>query len=159
MSVTEAEAIKDEGRSMVAALRRPLIALVLGLMPSVVFVGVSNTVTVNGELLRDDRLNILGIVLAIAGLALAVTSLRPPGAFGALRKALAIVALLVCGVQLAASAGLVSPRQLVASLLPAMIFSKPISLLSNSSGVASRFFTRSFAALPAGSLIASGANL
>jgi hypothetical protein len=57
----------------------------------------------------------LSDLLALAGLALAVTSLRPPGAS---RKALAIAARLVCGVQLAASAGLVSPRRFVASLMP-----------------------------------------
>jgi hypothetical protein len=103
---------------MFAALRRPLVALILGFVPFLLFAGLSNSLTVNGALVRDDRFNVLGIVLAIAGLALAATSLRSPGAFGALRKAIAIAALLVCCIQFAASAGLISPGQFISSLMP-----------------------------------------
>jgi hypothetical protein len=103
---------------MFVALRRPLIALILGLLPFLLFVGVSNTVKVNGVVARDDNFNLLGIVLAIAGLSLAVSSLRSRGAFGAARKAAAVVALVACGVQIVASIGLISPRHLIASLIP-----------------------------------------
>jgi hypothetical protein len=103
---------------MFAALRRPLIALILGLAPLVLFAGISNTVTVNGDVVRDDNFNALGILLAIIGLGLAISALRSTGAFATLRKAVAIGALIVCGVQLAASAGLVSPQRLLAFLMP-----------------------------------------
>lgn len=103
---------------MFSAIRRPLLAIILGLLPLVLFMGVSNTVRVNGELVRDDQLNILGLVLAGAGLWIAMGSLRPGSPHLALRRLTAIMAVLICGAQLAASAGLFSPQRLVASLMP-----------------------------------------
>lgn len=103
---------------MFAAIRRPLLAIVLGLLPFVVFVGTSNTARVNGELVRDEQLNILGLLLAAAGLWMAVASLRAGSQPATLRRVAAVAAILVCSVQLAASAGLFSPHRLIASLRP-----------------------------------------
>lgn len=103
---------------MLAAIRRPLLAIILGLLPFVLFLGTSSTVRVNGQLVRDDQLNILGLVLAAAGLWMAIASLRPSSPPAMLRRLAAVAAILVCGVQLAASAGLFSPQRLIASLRP-----------------------------------------
>jgi hypothetical protein len=55
---------------------RPLVAVVLGALLFVVFVGTSQATVVKGQPEPDSRLNILGLVLAVAGIAVAVGTLR-----------------------------------------------------------------------------------
>ena len=89
-------------------MRTGLIASVLGLLPFVMFVGASNTTTINGEVVQESHLNILGLVLSAIGLAMAVRGLRstPQAQRSAPGLALAVVAIVICIVQIGASAGL-----------------------------------------------------
>lgn len=112
---------------MFAAIRRPLVALMLGLLPFVLFAGLKNTARVNGVVVQDDQLNIIGLVLAFTGIVLAVTSMRSRSAFDGLRRSIAAVAVLVCLVQIPISAGLFSPPRFLASMrpgadLPALVY-------------------------------------
>lgn len=83
---------------------KPLIALILGLLPFFLFIGSTSTVVVNGETVSDSRFNLGGIVLALIGIALAVAVIREKGAGQMARKLLAALAVLVCVLQLASSA-------------------------------------------------------
>lgn len=85
----------------------PLIALLLGVLPFFLFLGATNTTTLNGEVIADDRFNLLGLVMAIVGLVLVYRVLRPSAPNDGARKGLAAVAGLICAVQLANSADLV----------------------------------------------------
>ena len=58
-------------------LALPLIAIVLGLLPFVLFVGSTNTVDVNGARVREESFNLLGLILAVLGIVLAMQSIRP----------------------------------------------------------------------------------
>lgn len=84
--------------------RNAIIALVLGLIGFVLFVGAENTVTENGVVTSHSRLNFAGIILAVIGLIMAIRVLLRRPAAGALL--LAILALVVCVVQLAHSTGI-----------------------------------------------------
>ncbi|NED98034.1 hypothetical protein G1H11_22300 [Phytoactinopolyspora alkaliphila] len=86
---------------------RPVVAAALGLLPFVLFAGASSTTTVNGEVVQDSRFNMLGLVLAIAGLVMAWRALVARGGQRRLRSALASVAGVICLVQLPHSAGLI----------------------------------------------------
>jgi hypothetical protein len=55
---------------------RPLVAAVLGVLPFVVFAGTSQTTVVNGLTVHDSALNLLGLGLAVVGIAVAVATLR-----------------------------------------------------------------------------------
>lgn len=94
---------------MFSQLRTPLIAILLGALPFFIFLGTSQTVTINGVTVRDDQFNLLGIILAVIGLWLAFTVLRPSAPKDVTRKILAVIAVLLCLLQLAASIGLVRP--------------------------------------------------
>lgn len=94
---------------MFSRFKTPLIAILLGVLPFFVFLGSSQTVTINGDVVRDDQFNLFGVVLAVIGLWLAFTVLRPSAPRDMARKALAVVAMLLCLVQLAASFGLIRP--------------------------------------------------
>ena len=101
------------------------MALALGVVPFFLFVGTSQTVTVNGSVVRDEQINFLGAVLAIVGfgLALRVLLLRTPKA---LVSALAAgLALPVCLLQLATSFDLVRPADWLNpdSDLPPLLYS------------------------------------
>lgn len=92
-------------------LRRPLIALLLGLLPFWVFMGSVQQTAVNGKLVQDSSFNILGILLAGIGLAMAIKMLRKDGSYGEYerwlpRTLLTIVAALVCLFQIGLAAGL-----------------------------------------------------
>lgn len=98
---------------MLKALRAPLVALLLGLVPFMVFVGASNTVRVNGKVVQDDQFNILGLVLAAIGLVLALrfmVATTPRSRAGIVVSALAMAA---CTAQIGASLGLYSPGRLI----------------------------------------------
>ncbi|WP_395678705.1 hypothetical protein [Inquilinus sp.] len=93
-------------------LRAPLIAILLGLLPFWLFVGMSQTTKINGEVVQDSSLNVLGIVLAVIGIVIAFKMLRDDGSFGQpprwwARTVLAIVAILLGLFQGVYSLGLV----------------------------------------------------
>ena len=92
-------------------LRRPLIALILGVLPFWVFLGSVQQTSVNGKLVQDSSFNTLGILLAVIGLVMAAKMLRKDGSYGEYerwlpRTALTGVAALVCLFQIGQSAGL-----------------------------------------------------
>lgn len=95
--------------SPLRGLKTPIIALALGLLPFFLFVGSSQTVTVNGTVVRDEQFNFLGAILAFAGLVLAGRTFLSRGHEALASKAVAGLAALVCLVQLAASFDLVRP--------------------------------------------------
>lgn len=96
---------------MFSRFKTPLIAIVLGVVPFFIFLGSSQTMTVNGVTVRDEQFNLLGIALAIIGLWLALTVLRPSAPRDFPRKILAAVAVLLCLLQLATSFGFVRPLE------------------------------------------------
>ncbi len=92
-------------------LRQPLIAMLLGILPLWLFVGMSQTTTVNGQVVQDSSLNLLGVILAIAGLVMVFKMLRDDRSYGRQprwwpRTILAILAGLVCALQVVQSLGL-----------------------------------------------------
>ena len=60
-------------------LRRPIAALVLGIVPTWVFVGTSETRSVDGEVVAHSRLNYLGVVLGTLALLMAAEALWKDG--------------------------------------------------------------------------------
>jgi hypothetical protein len=89
--------------------KTPLIAILLAVLPYFIFLGSSQTVAVNGVTIRDDQFNLLGVVLAIVGLWLVFAVLRPSAPSDRARKIVAIIAGLLCALQLVASLGVVRP--------------------------------------------------
>lgn len=92
-------------------LRRPLFALLLGMLPFWLFLGTTQQASVNGIKVQDSSFNILGLVLAIAGLVMAVKMLKNDGSYGEpsrwwARSVLCIAAALLCVFQIGQSAGL-----------------------------------------------------
>jgi hypothetical protein len=81
--------------------RTPIIAALLAIIPFFMFFGAANTLTVNGELVSDSRLNLLGVGMALAGIVLVFGVVRPSAPKDAARKGLAALAGLLCMVQLA----------------------------------------------------------
>lgn len=86
---------------------KPLIALALAAIPFFVLVGTTSTVTVNGEVVSDNRFNFGGLVMAFIGLAIVFGVLRPSAPRDPARKGVAMVAGLLCLVQVANSTDLV----------------------------------------------------
>ncbi len=82
---------------------RPLIVLVLAIVPFFLFLGTSETVRVNGELVSDNRFNLGGLVMAVIGLVMVFGMLRPSAPNDGPRKALAALGGVLCLVQLANS--------------------------------------------------------
>lgn len=82
---------------------KPLIALALAVIPFFLFIGSTDMVTVNGEVVADNRLNLGGLVMAVAGLILVFRVLKPSAPKDAARKGIAVVAGLLCLVQIANS--------------------------------------------------------
>lgn len=87
-------------------LAKPFFALILGIVPFFLFIGTTSITTSNGEIIAESRLNFGGILLALigAGLAWSVLSERRPGPAG--RKPLAVLAALICALQLVSASGL-----------------------------------------------------
>lgn len=81
----------------------PLIAISLALVPFFLFIGSTDTVTINGEVVSDNRFNLGGLVMAIAGLGMVFGILRPSAPKDAARKGVAVIAALLCLVQIASS--------------------------------------------------------
>ena len=101
---------------MLRQLKLPLVALALGVVPFFLFLGISQTLTVNGAVVHDDQLNIGGLVLAGVGFMLALRSVRPVRQRA--RATLAVLAAVVCAVQLSVSAGVVPRYSLIDWLVP-----------------------------------------
>lgn len=80
---------------------KPLIALALAIIPFFVFLGTTDMVTVNGEVVSDNRFNLVGLVMAIAGLVIVWGIVKPSAPKDAARKSVAVLAGLLCCVQIA----------------------------------------------------------
>ncbi|MBP0581841.1 hypothetical protein J8I29_21105 [Labrys sp. LIt4] len=63
-------------------LKRPLVAILLGVLPFWLFLGASERRKVNGEVVFESDLNLLGVGMAIIALGLAFTMLRRDGSPG-----------------------------------------------------------------------------
>ena len=92
-------------------LRRPLFALLLAMLPFWLFLGTTQQASVNGIKVQDSSFNILGLILAIAGLVMAVKMLKNDGSYGEpsrwwARSVLCVVAALLSVFQIGQSAGL-----------------------------------------------------
>jgi hypothetical protein len=105
----------SEGTDPARDVWAPLGVVALGLLPFVVFVGTTSTTTVDGEVVRHEELNVAGLVMAIAGLALAFRVVRGPGRNRTVRSVIAGVGALLCIVQVPLSVGLLSDDDPVAS--------------------------------------------
>lgn len=105
-------------------LREPAIALVLGgIAPFWLFLGLHHKVTANDRVVEDYSLNILGLVLAIAGIVMVFRMLRRDGSYGRPprwwpRTILSLLAGLACLFQVAQSVGIyqVDPMDYVRDL-------------------------------------------
>ncbi|MCZ0734905.1 hypothetical protein [Phreatobacter sp. AB_2022a] len=92
-------------------LKDPAIALVLGIAPFWLFLGFHHQVTANDRVVEDYSLNILGLVLAIAGIVMVFRMLRRDGSYGRPprwwpRTALSLLAGCACLFQVAQSLGI-----------------------------------------------------
>lgn len=79
---------------------KPLVALSLAIIPFFIFIGSTDTVTINGELVSDNRFNLGGLIMAGIGLAMVFAVLRPWARTTVKAKAIAAVAGLLCLVQI-----------------------------------------------------------
>lgn len=86
---------------------KPLVALALAIIPFFLFLGTTNMVTANGQVIRDDRFNLGGISMAVIGLGLVIGILRQSAPKDSTRKAIAALAGVLCLVQVANSADLI----------------------------------------------------
>lgn len=69
-------------RTTLAAFRptpKEIGALVCAALPFAVFVGSTNRVVVNGQVVRDESFNLLGVILALVALGLALSAWRALG--------------------------------------------------------------------------------
>lgn len=82
---------------------KPLIALALAIIPFFLFLGTTDMVTVNGEVVSDNRFNLGGLVMAVIGIGIVFGVLRSRTPKDPPRKVLAVVAGLLCCVQIANS--------------------------------------------------------
>ena len=88
-----------------------IIAAALGILPYFLFLGSSSTTRINGEVVRDEQFNLLGVILAAIGISIAIKVLRTSVPGDPLRAGLAVVAALICVLQLAASFDMVRPLE------------------------------------------------
>lgn len=86
---------------------KPLIVLALAIIPFFLFLGTTNQLTVNGEVVSDDRFNLGGLIMAVIGLCMVFAILRPSAPKDAARKGLAALAGILCLVQIANSVDLI----------------------------------------------------
>jgi ABC-type branched-subunit amino acid transport system permease subunit len=77
---------------------KPLIALALAIVPFFLFLGTTDMVTVNGEVVSDNRFNLGGLVMAVIGIGIVFGVLRSGAPTDLARKVLAVVAGLLVGV-------------------------------------------------------------
>ncbi|MFN3500647.1 MAG: hypothetical protein ACK4ZJ_00155 [Allorhizobium sp.] len=86
---------------------KPLIVLALAIIPFFLFLGMTNQLTVNGEVVSDNRFNLGGLIMAVIGLCMVFAILRPSAPRDAARKVLAALAGILCLVQIANSVDLI----------------------------------------------------
>ncbi|TBV06738.1 hypothetical protein [Phytopseudomonas dryadis] len=84
-------------------LKKPLIAIILAIIPFFVFLGSQDTVRVNGVVTADNRFNILGVVLGLVAVGMALSILKPSASGSVARKALGALAGLLGVVQVVAA--------------------------------------------------------
>lgn len=82
---------------------KPLIVFALAIVPFFLFLGTTESVRINGELVSDNRFNLGGLIMALIGLGMVFSMLRPSAPKDGQRKALAAVAGVLCLVQVANS--------------------------------------------------------
>lgn len=83
----------------------PLVALALACAGFVLFGGSRSTVRENGVVTSESSLNVLGIILAVAAIALAVKHLRMRGGAANVRRPLCAFAIVVAVFQIVYSLG------------------------------------------------------
>jgi|GEM_PF-2986087 len=83
----------------------PLVGVVLAVVPFWVFGGTTSRTTVNGEVVTEAAVNLLGLVLAAAAVVIGVKRLRQRGGAVAVRRTLAAVAIVAGLVQVPFSLG------------------------------------------------------
>lgn len=101
---------------MLTTLRKPLLALFLGVLPYVAFVGATSSTRINGRLVQQDEVNLFGLALAAAGLVVVWRYMRTPTGRSSVANVVAVVSVIACLVQIPVSAGVVSPVRLIAGL-------------------------------------------
>lgn len=100
VGVTQQTAQLDQRNDIVM----PVVAIALALAGFILFGGSRSTKTVNGVVVEDSSLNLLGIVLAVAGIVMAVKHIRLTGGNANVRRALCGFAILVAIFQILYSA-------------------------------------------------------
>lgn len=88
-------------------LKKPILAIILAIIPFFVFFGSQKTVKINDALTSDSRFNILGVILGMIAIGMAISVLRTSGSGGAMCKGLGAVAGLLGAVQIVAAFDLV----------------------------------------------------
>lgn len=84
---------------------KPVVAIALAAAGFLLFGGSYSRRTVNGVVVSESRLNLLGIALAIAAIVLAVKHIRMPGGNTTVRRALCGAAIVLAIVQILYSIG------------------------------------------------------
>ena len=92
---------------MMSRFSHLLIAFVLAIVPFFVFIGVTDSLTVNGKIVSDNRFNVGGLHMAIIGLGIVFRILRSAATRDAKSKVVATGVGLLCFVQIANSIGIV----------------------------------------------------
>lgn len=82
---------------------QPLIALALAVIPFFLFLGTTEMVRVNGEVVADNRFNLGGLIMAVIGICIVFGVLRSSAPKDMARKGIAVIAGLLCLVQVANS--------------------------------------------------------
>ncbi|MDO5641451.1 MAG: hypothetical protein Q4G26_03540 [Paracoccus sp. (in: a-proteobacteria)] len=80
--------------------RRQIIAIILALLPFVLFIGTTNVTTINGQTVQDSRFNLAGVILSLVAFSMAAPFLRRGGVTLA-GRVLALVAVALSLLQLA----------------------------------------------------------
>ncbi|GEM_PF-1475430 len=88
-------------------LKKPILAIILAIIPFFVFLGSQKTVKIDGALTSDSRFNILGVILGVIAIGMAISVLRLSRDNSAVRKGLGAVAGLLGAVQIVAAFDLV----------------------------------------------------
>lgn len=87
--------------------KKPLIAILLAIIPFFVFIGSQDAVRVNGAVMADHRFNLLGVILGLVAIGMAVSILKPSAPGSTARKALGALAGVLGIVQIAAAVDVV----------------------------------------------------
>ncbi|WP_343312672.1 hypothetical protein AAIB41_07415 [Brucella sp. BE17] len=88
-------------------LKKPILAIILAIIPFFVFLGSQKTVQINGALTTDSRFNILGVILGVIAIGMAISVLRSSSSDNTMRMGLGAAAGILGVVQIAAAFDLV----------------------------------------------------